>query len=274
MPELPEVETIRRQLFKVLKNKKIIDVEIKVPKMVRAPLLTFKKNVVGSKIFDIGRKAKLLIIGLSNGFSLLIHLKLTGQLIVKNEKDKPEKYTHFIFYFSDGTKLFFNDLRKFGFINIIKTVNLEKQLEKEKFGPEPLEKGFTLKLFKNLLEQKKISKIKPLLMDQTFIAGIGNIYAAEACFYAGIKPTRPAGSLKLEQIKKLHEGIKKILKEAIRKKGSSVNAYVDTHGRKGKYVPFLKVYDRKGEKCVRCGAKIKMIKLAGRGAYFCPKCQK
>lgn len=274
MPELPEVETIRRQLEKEIKGKKIIDVEIKVPKLVKAPLLTFKKAAAGSNIINFRRRAKLIIFDLSNSYSFLIHLKLTGQLITKNKEDKPEKYTHVIFYFSDDTKLFFNDLRKFGYIKLIETKKLDKELEKEKFGPEPLSKEFTLELFKELLNKKKVSKIKPLLMDQTFIAGVGNLYAAEVCFYAGVRPTRPAGLIKQEETKKLYDGIKKILKEAIKRQGSSVDTYVDIHGKKGGYIPFLKVYGRKGEKCFRCGTKIQMVNLAGRGTYFCPKCQK
>jgi len=274
MPELPEVETIRSQLERELKGKKIIDVEIKVLKLVRAPLLTFKKAIVGAKIEDVRRRAKLLIFCLSNGYSLLIHLKLTGQLIIKNEKDQAEKYTHIIFYFSDDSKLFFNDLRKFGYIKSVKPNELDSELAKEKFGPEPLKKSFTLKKFKELITNRKITKIKPLLMDQTFIAGIGNLYAAEICFYAGVRPTKPACLLKQGEIKRLYKGIKIILRNAIKKGGSSVDTYIDTRGRQGSFVPFLRVYDRKGKPCFKCNCKVKMISLAGRGTYFCPKCQK
>lgn len=274
MPELPEVETIRSQLEREVKGKKIIDVEIKVPKLVKAPLLTFKKAIIGSSITAIKRRAKLLLVSLSNGYSLMIHLKLTGQLIIKQAKDQPERYTHIIFYFFDSSKLFFNDLRKFGYIKLVEPDDLDNELAKEKFGPEPLEKSFTLEKFTELLADKKITKIKPLLMDQTFIAGLGNVYAAEVCFYAGVRPTKPAGLLKPDEIRRLYEGIKKILPKSIEKRGSSIDTYVDIHGRQGGFVPYLQVYGRKGQSCIKCKGKVQMVSLAGRGTYFCPKCQK
>lgn len=274
MPELPEVETIRSQLEREVKGKKIIDVEIKVPKLVKAPLLTFKKAIIGSSITAIKRRAKLLLVSLSNGYSLMIHLKLTGQLIIKQAKDQPGPYTHIIFYFFDSSKLFFNDLRKFGYIKLVEPDDLDNELAKEKFGPEPLEKRFTLEKFTGLLADKKITKIKPLLMDQTFIAGLGNVYAAEVCFYAGVRPTKPAGLLKQDEIKRLYEGIKKILPKSIEKRGSSIDTYVDIHGRQGGFVPYLQVYGRKGQSCIKCKGKVQMVSLAGRGTYFCPNCQK
>lgn len=274
MPELPEVETIKRQMVSELTDEKIVDVEVRLPRLVKAPLLTFKKSIVGAKILNVKRRAKLLIIELSKNFSLLIHLKLTGQLLVKEKNAVPEKYTHVIFYLSDGQKLFFNDMRQFGYIKLVKNDELDNVLAKEKFGPEPLDKDFTLDKFTDLLKQRKITKIKPLLMDQTFIAGLGNVYAAEVCFYAGVRPTKPAGLLTPGEIKKLYEGIKKILPKAIEKRGSSIDTYLDIYGQQGGFVPYLQVYGRAGQSCKKCRDKVKMIPLAGRGTYFCPKCQK
>ena len=271
MPELPEVETIRRELLQKIRSKKIASVEVLTPKMINCPVNEFIKIIKNAKIKDIQRRAKLLIIKLSNGYNLVVHLKLTGQFIYEIQDIK---YTHLIFTFEKGDKLFFNDLRKFAFVKLLDNKELKELLTKENFGPEPLEKNFTLDIFQNLLTQKKKAKIKPLLMNQEFLAGVGNIYASESCFYAKILPTRPAGNLTKKEIKELYQGLRKILSAAIIRKGSSVNQYIDIYGKKGEYVPFLKVYNRQGKLCLRCGTKIKKITLAGRGTYFCPGCQK
>jgi len=295
MPELPEVETIRRELLQDIKGKKIVSVEVLTPKIINCPTNEFIKIIKNAKIKDIQRRAKLLIIKLSNSYNLVVHLKLTGQFIYKfsaydesipaagtGAKGKrvpsyglqEKKYTRLIFTFENGDKLFFNDLRKFAFVKLLDNKELKELLTKENFGPEPLEKDFTLDIFQNLLTKKKKAKIKPLLMNQEFLAGIGNVYASESCFYAKILPTRPAGSLTKKEIKELYQGLRKILNAAIIRKGSSVDQYIDIYGKKGKYVPFLKVYGRQGKSCLRCGSKIKKITLAGRGTYFCSGCQK
>jgi len=273
MPELPEVETIRQQLFLKIKNKKIKKVEVKLPRMINIPAVQFERRVAGAAVRNIRRRAKLLILDLSNGWSIVIHLKLTGQLIYDGKEGKGRP--HIVYTFSDGHELKYYDFRLFGFAKLIKTREVEKFLEKEKFGPEPLDKNFTLEVFKNLLSKKPRAKIKPLLMDQTFIAGVGNVYAQEACFYARTLPTRLVDRLTDQEIKDLYEGLIKILKNSIGRKGSSVDTYVNVSGERGGYAPFLKVYGRAGEKCARGdGGVIKQIKLAGRGTCFCPKCQK
>lgn len=277
MPELPEVETIKKQLQKKIVGKKIKAVEIRLAKMIQGvKAKEFEKIVAGAKIKGIARRAKLLIIHLSNNYSLVIHLKLTGQIIYLNQKSKlkDQKYAHIIYYFTDESVLLHNDLRQFGWVKIIKTSELEKYFQKEGFGPEPLEKNFTLEKFKKLLAGKLKQKIKPLLMDQKFIAGVGNVYAQEACWGAKILPTRLVKTLKEEEIENLYHYLIKILKESIKYRGSSVDTYVDTEGKQGDYVSKLKVYDREEKPCFRCGAKIKRITLAGRGTYFCPGCQK
>jgi len=275
MPELPEVETISRQLKKDIVGKKIVGTKINFKKPIgKISVADFKKLTEGSEIKNVGRRAKLVLIHLSNGQTLIVHLKMTGRLLFVENEVSPNKHTHIIFNFSDGGKLFFEDWRKFGYVKIIPTKSLDDFFTCEKYGPEPLDKKFTAKVLKELLAKKSKKKIKPLLMDQAFIAGIGNIYAAEACFCAKISPERPAGMIKAGEVKKLHDCIIKILKLAISKHGSSVEAYVDSEGKKGGFVPFLKVYDRVGEKCFRCGGKIKEIRLGGRSTSFCPKCQK
>jgi len=243
MPELPEVETIRRQLSQKIVGKKLND-----------------KKIVGLR-----RRAKILIIDFNDGSSLVIHLKLTGQLIFNG---KPSQYTRKVFNFDDGSQLVFNDARKFGWWKEVKET---KTLEKE-FGPEAL--VVDLKTFKALLTKKPNSKIKPLLMDQKFIAGIGNIYSDEILFAAKIHPLRLVKTLTEKEIGQIFQNIKKILKKAIKHQGSSVEYYLDACGQKGDYVKYHKVYRRAGEKCSRCGTIIKRIKLAGRSAHFCPDCQR
>lgn len=277
MPELPEVETIKNQLQEKIVGKKIKAVEIQLSKMIQGvSALEFKEKIVGTKIEKIWRRAKLLIINLSSNYSLVIHLKLTGRLIYlsQNSKLKTQKYLHIVYYFDDDSVLVYSDWRQFGYVKLIETKKLDDLFKKEKFGPEPLEKNFTLEKFKKLLAEKPRQKIKPLLMDQTFLAGVGNVYAQEACFCAKILPTRVVRTLKEKEISDLYHCLIKILKESIRYRGSSVDTYVDVEGKTGEYVSRLKVYDREKEKCFRCADQIKKMTLAGRGTYFCPECQK
>lgn len=269
------METISRQLKKDITGKKIVATEVNFKKPIgKLSVADFKKLTEGAEVKDVARRAKLVLIHLSNGQTLIVHLKMTGRLLFVENEVSPKKHTHVIFNFGDGGKLFFEDWRKFGYVKIVPTKNLDEFFELEKYGPEPLGKNFTIKIFKELLEKKSKKKIKPFLMDQTFIAGVGNIYATESCFCAGISPERLAGKIRDEEVKKLHSCIIKILKSAISKRGSSVDAYVDVEGKKGGYVPFLKVYGRAGEKCFRCGGTIKEIRLGGRSTAYCPKCQK
>ena len=269
MPELPEVETIRRQLGKTIVGKKIKSVEITDFKKKIEPK-NLAERLKDLKIKRLDRRAKLLIIKLSNGENLLIHLKLTGQLIYQKIKS-PNKFTHAIFNFTDGSRLLFNDMRKFGYLRLTDKRGLER-LNGE-FGVEPLSKEFSLAEFKEVLVKRPNQKIKQLLLDQKFIAGIGNIYSDEALFIAGILPMRPAKSLKEEEIKKLWRVVPAILKKSLKVGGTSSDTYVDAYGHAGGFVPRLKVYGRENEKCRRCSGLIKRIKIGGRSAHYCPLCQ-
>ncbi len=293
MPELPEVETLRRELVSVIKGKIFVKAQIKVAKLIKpfSPA-NFQHKLKNKKILGIDRRAKVLIFELSGGLFLLIHLKMSGQLIFafKNPKaishklivgghpqpggldDLPNKFTHIIFYFSDGSKLYFNDLRKFGWAKLLDKAGL-KELTDE-FGVEPLDKKFTLKKFQEIIKKYPNRKIKQILMDQKLIAGIGNIYADESCFCSKILPIRTAEKINKAEIEKLFLCIKKILKLAILKKGTSANTYIQLDGSKGGMQPYLNVYGRKGEKCKRCDGIISKIKLNSRGTHFCAKCQK
>jgi len=271
MPELPEVETIKRQLNRKIKGKKIKKVEVYFPKLVKYPLKKFKDLVRGVKINNISRRAKLLIFELSNNYCLVIHLKLSGQIILNGQKSK---HTHLAYHFTNGDILLHNDLRKFGFVKVIPKDKLASFFIKEKFGPELLSQKFTLELFKEIILKRKKSKIKLLLMDQKFIAGIGNIYSDEILFFAKVLPLRITGTLTSSEIKRIFKGIKKILPEAIKKHGTSSRDYFDAYGKRGNYLSLIKVYQREGEPCLLCKTKIKRIKMGGRSAHFCSKCQK
>ena len=278
MPELPEVETIRNQLQRLIVGKKIREVKVNLPKMVKLPSGKFRKTIIGATVKEVRRRAKILIIELSNGWSLLIHLKLSGRLIFrkKGEELGPEdiKWNHLIYYFSDDSRLFHNDLRQFGYVKLVKSGELLDFFKKEKLGPEPLEKNFSFDKFLAILKKKPKARIKQFLIDQKNIAGIGNIYSDEILFFARVHPLRKVQELKYSEIKKVFEVIRKILLEAIRLKGSSVRDFLDALGKEGGYVPKLKVYGREGLSCSRCGTKIKRMKLGGRSAHYCSKCQK
>ncbi len=286
MPELPEVETIKRDLNKKIRGKQIAEIITDTPKMFTPRFSLARKKLIGGKIKDVERRAKLLIIKINKDLFLLIHLKMTGQLVYSPKKGKivvgghpitgvrdlPNKFTHVSFYFKDDSVLYFNDVRKFGYMKLVDRGDLEKILED--FGIEPLSGQFSLEKFKQILKKRKKSKIKQVLMDQKLLAGIGNIYADESLFAAGIRPMRRAGKISDKEAKKLYENIKKILKKAIERRGTSFSNYVDSEGKKGNFVPLLKVYGRGGEKCKKCGHVLKKTKVGGRGTVYCSFCQK
>jgi len=266
MPELPEVETIRRDLEKTIIGKKIVEVCVHNPTVIREPTVeAFKKLLSGSTIKQVLRKAKVLILELSNGKSLVIHLKMTGQLVYPGGRVG----SRVSFRLSDGTVLDFNDQRLFAELRVLDDWRDLKFIRE--LGPEP----FDLKPdeFKKMLAAKK-TKIKPLLMDQKFISGIGNLYAAEALFAAKINPSRPAQGLSDKEKEGLFLAIKSILKKAIEFGGSSIDDYVRLSGERGDYVKYHRVYAREGKPCLVCKSPIKRMALGGRGTYFCPRCQR
>ncbi|MCJ7646483.1 DNA-formamidopyrimidine glycosylase [bacterium] len=268
MPELPEVETIRRGLEKRILGKKVNRVEINTDRMLKEPSpKRFKEEVEGKIFEEVIRRGKYLILVLSSGKKIVVHLRMTGQLIY-GEKDINSRV---FFLLSDGKYLNLNDRRHLGEIRLVE--NWEKVPGIAKIGMEPLEENFTLKVFAEMLTKKK-AKIKPLLMDQEFLAGLGNIYAQESLFKAGIHPERQAHRLKRDEVKTLFSEIKKVLREAINCRGSSLSSYVDVEGRRGSFYSRLRVYGRGGEPCVKCKTPLKFIKLSGRGTGFCPECQK
>lgn len=288
MPELPEVETIKNDLRQKILKKKIKKVDLRLKKIVKSSKKSFALDLEENKFTNIKRRGKLLIFDLSQkNKCLLIHLRMTGQLIYQKDKeiiagghsdndnnnilDLPSKHTHIIFHFSDKSQLFFNDLRRFAVVKIVNKNELEKITSN--FGVEPLGKDFSLKVFKNIIESKN-GNIKAFLLNQKYIAGIGNIYTDEILFEAKVLPDRKTDSLKKEEVKKIFQAIKKILKKAVKYRGTTFNAYIDARGQKGNFTKFLKVYKREGKKCLRCKKGIiQKIKIAGRGTRHCNKCQ-
>ncbi len=266
MPELPEVETLKRDLEKAILGKRIEEVIIHNPRPIRQPTpALFKKQLEGAGIKNILRKAKVLVWELSTAQSLVIHLKMTGQLIYPgNTKD-----TRVSFKFSDKTFLDFKDQRLFAELRLLKDWHSLEFIRN--LGPEPFE--INVQDFKRMLADKR-TKIKPLLMDQGFISGVGNLYAAEALFRARIHPERRAESLSEKETETLFKELRETLYEAIKYKGSSVDQYVQLSGQPGGYVKYHKVYGRENKPCLVCKNPIKRITLGGRGTYFCPSCQK
>lgn len=270
MPELPEVETIKKDLTRLIIGRKILAINTDSPKQVKPSLKKVEKAIVGAEIKKIERRAKLLQIFLSNNQILVIHLKLTGRLLVRKKGAPKDDWQHVTISLNGNKELRFADLRKFGWVRLIKD---KKELEKllSEFGPEPLD-DLDLKKFKETLGSTGRA-IKIVLMDQKKISGVGNIYANDALFLARIDPRRPAKKITDKEAKKLYRAIEKVLRAGIKYRGASDQYYLDALGRKGSYQDHFLTYGRQGKKCFDCNGKIKRIKVGGRGTFFCPKCQ-
>lgn len=287
MPELPEVETVRSDLAQYVVGKKIKNVTIQsdFAKKIEPSVSEFINKVTGQTIKAAQRRGKLLILDLGDDHNVLIHLKMTGQLVFWWPGDKivpgghpiiqthahPDKYNKVLFTFYDGSRLYYNDPRKFGYLKYVN--NAVVATERSKYGVEPIDAAFTFKYFDSVLEKKKNLAIKKVLLMQDYIAGIGNIYADESCYAAGVLGTRVAKTLTLEERKKLYQSIKRIINKAIKYRGTSVANYTDGVGQQGNYARFLKVYSRVGKPCLKCKTTIKRTVVGGRGTSYCPKCQ-
>ncbi|MFA5163453.1 MAG: bifunctional DNA-formamidopyrimidine glycosylase/DNA-(apurinic or apyrimidinic site) lyase [Patescibacteria group bacterium] len=287
MPELPEVETIRGDLARKLVGLRIQSVEILNQKTVALAPAVFYKRLSSQSIDIVGRRAKLLFFKLKpSGEYLLVHLKMTGQLIYqdkhshlagghslsKEEGTKyPNRHTRVIFNFKNNGRLFFNDLRKFGYIKLASAGDLDDFIRRN-YGPEPLHPDFSLVSLAGALKSKK-TNIKAALLNQKNVSGLGNIYVDESLFLAKISPKRRADSLSAPELKKLYSAINKIIAQAIKDRGTTFNSYRDSEGRKGSFSHRLRVYGRHLSPCPTCGRPISKIKLAGRGTHYCSFCQ-
>jgi formamidopyrimidine-DNA glycosylase len=264
MPELPEVETFARQLKPALLGKTILAADLRWSRTLATPApKKFKEQVRGQKIHDLGRRAKYLLVQLTD-FMLIIHLRMSGDLLVRSAGEPPAKHDRLLLKLSGGQMLAFNDTRKFGRVWL--TADPESVLGK--LGPEPFSKAFTPKWLYAAL-QKKNRQLKPLLLDQTFLAGLGNIYTDEALHIAKLHPLAASDSVSLKQAGALHAAIRKVLQAGIRRNGASIDwAY-----RGGQFQNYFRVYDQEGKPCPVCGAEIQKITVGQRGTHFCPHCQ-
>jgi len=287
MPELPEVETVRIGLKRLLVGRDIAKVEHNWNKSFPNPKIEVDKYMINSKIIDVRRRAKILMIDLTENYSLVIHLKMTGQLVFRGNEDfgaghptdslvgkLPDKSTRVVITFYDGSKLYFNDQRKFGWMRLMPTTEIKNIDFMKKVGPEPLDDNFTNTEFISRLYKRKKSNIKAVLLDQTIIAGIGNIYADESLFAAGIHPASIVNAIPADRLKKLYISIKQILLLAIEKGGSTDRNYVNAEGKRGSYIDIAKVFRKEKQPCPKCNLAITKIRVAGRGTHVCLSCQK
>lgn len=295
MPELPEVETIAGDLNKKVAGKTIKRVWFDAPRMIKYPKnpRDFERDIKNTKILEVRRRAKYIKMFLDKDRALLIHPKMTGHILLgtwnlkhgtKSGKkiwvspddgainDKVNSYIHFIFYLDDGSMMAMSDVRKFGTLRLGRMEEIENLKEIKNLGPEPLGSNFKVDDFIGLLHLTK-RKIKQVLIDPSVIVGIGNIYSDEVLWDAKIYPLTPANEISKKKSKTLFGSIQKILKKSIKLRGTSMSDYRDTNGEKGGYYAERLIYHREGEKCLRCGSIVKRIKIGGRSAHYCPKCQ-
>ena len=289
MPELPEVEVVKKSLKKRINKLKFTNVSI-INKKLRYEIdKRYIKKIIGHNINNIKRRSKNIILNLDNGESIIFHLGMTGKLTIIDEKKKiiktsfsydqdklDEKHNHVIFFMNKGIKLIYNDVRKFGYIKIIKTNNINQSNHFNKLGPEPFAKSFNFEYFKKIKKKRQNIKIKDLLMDQKFIAGLGNIYVNEILFFCKINPKKKVRNLTKKDMANIIKFSRSVLKKAIQSGGSSIKDFSSSDGKSGKFQLFFNVYGKHGKNCSRrgCRATIQRVKISNRSTFFCNLCQK
>lgn len=287
MPELPEVETVRRGLASLIVGKTVQAVTHDTPKSFPNAPHDVEQFVLGARLIAIHRRAKVLWIELNTNYSLMIHLKMTGQLVfvapsvrfgAGHPNDSlvamlPDRSTRVTISFDDGSTLYFNDQRKFGWVRLLPTVEIPNIDFMKKVGPEPLEDDFTPKQFAVRFARRARTNIKAALLDQTVVAGVGNIYADEALWGAKIHPKRSVASLSDDEFRALYTELRAVMNVSIEKGGSSNKNYVNAEGKRGSYMDFARAFRREGLPCPRCGVTIEKLRVAGRGTHICPACQ-
>ncbi|WP_303841730.1 DNA-formamidopyrimidine glycosylase [Selenomonas ruminantium] len=273
MPEMPEVEIIRRYLDTQVAGKKIIHLTILLPRMIKWPDVEgFRALVTGRTIKGMNRRGKYLLMELDNASKVVFHLRMTGRLVYEPAGDTTDHHARVIFHLQDGASLVYGDTRTLGTIHGLKPQELGMLKGLAEMGPEPLSAEFTAEYLYRTASQRKVA-IKSFLLNQKYIGGIGNIYADEALFLAGIHPLRPANSLTQTECGKLWESVNKVIADGIADGGTTFRDYQNGEGGKGSHQEHLYVYGRKGEQCRICGAPIERVTVGGRGTHFCPHCQ-
>lgn len=286
MPELPEVETVRRGLHKLIIGKVVTTETHDTEKGFPNSPVDVKEFLIGAQVTDVRRRAKVLMIDLSTKYTLLIHLKMTGQLVFVGDtrfgaghpndslvNDLPDKSTRVTLEFKDGAKLFFNDQRKFGWMRLMPTIEIPNIDFMQKVGPEPLADEFTSQEFTGRFARRVKTNIKAALLDQSVVAGVGNIYADESLWGAKLHPKRLVASVTEQEFASLYTELRSVMNLAVEKGGSSNHTYVNAEGKKGSYMDFARVFRREGLPCPRCGTTIEKLRVAGRGTHICPHCQ-
>ena len=287
MPELPEVETVRRGLSELIIGKTIGSASNDTPKSFPNSEGDVRQFLVGAVVTAIRRRAKVLMIDLSTDYSLVIHLKMTGQLVFVSQDTRfgaghpndslvntlPDKSTRVTLEFKDGARLFFNDQRKFGWVKLMPTAEIANLPFMQKVGPEPLELDFSVNDFAERFKRRGRTNIKAAILDQSVIAGVGNIYADESLWGAKIHPKRLVESITREEFAELYTDLRQVMNLSIEKGGSSNRNYVNAEGKRGSYMDFARVFRREGLPCPRCGTTIEKLRVAGRGTHVCPFCQ-
>jgi len=272
MPELPEVETVARSLAPQVVGRTIVGVErLDWERMVETPPAPiFRDLIVGRRILAARRRSKWVLLDLDGGWSLAIHLRMSGKLTVQGPDETPRHHVHLVLRLDDGRRIFFDDERKFGRVRLLDSDGLAAL--DAAHGPEPLAASFTAAELARILAGRR-TKIKPLLLDQRLIAGIGNIYASEALWLARIHPLLPASAIDAAGAEALHVALQAVLNQAIAHEGSSLRNYRDSYGRQGQNQAHFRAYDRAGQPCQRCGTPIERIVAAQRSTFYCPVCQ-
>jgi formamidopyrimidine-DNA glycosylase len=286
MPELPEVETVRRGLHELILGLIVKTVEHDTPKSFPNAVHEVKEFLIGAAITDVRRRAKVLLIDLSTGYTLVVHLKMTGQMVYRgkavfgaghpNESligQLPDRSTRVTLSFTDGSHLYFNDQRKFGWMRLMPTIEVPEIDFMKKVGPEPLESDFTPEEFANRFKRRANTSIKAALLDQTVVAGVGNIYADETLWGAKVHPKRLVKTVTADEYAVVYRELREVMTLAIEKGGSTDKNYVNAEGKRGSYLDFARAFRREGQPCPRCGTEIIKFKAAGRGTHICPYCQ-
>ena len=287
MPELPEVETVRRGLSELIVGKVFASASNDTAKGFPNTETDVRQFLIGATIIEVRRRAKVLIVDLSTDYSLVIHLKMTGQLVYVSKDARfgaghpndslvntlPDKSTRVTLEFTDGSKLFFNDQRKFGWVRLMPTSEIPQLPFMLKVGPEPLEPDFTAAQFAERFKRRGRTNIKAAILDQSVVAGVGNIYADESLWGAKIHPQRLVETITPQEFERLYTDLREVMNLSIEKGGSSNRNYVNAEGKRGSYMDFARVFRREGLPCPRCGTTIEKMRVAGRGTHICPHCQ-
>jgi formamidopyrimidine-DNA glycosylase len=281
MPELPEVETVRRGLAPAMEGKRILRVETR-RKDLRFPFpANFNQRIEGAKLTRMGRRAKYLVAELSNGEALIMHLGMTGRFTVSGKQPgdfhhkagESDKHDHVVFAMQGGARVVFNDARRFGFMDLWPAASLETYAPFAGMGPEPISNAFSGAYLKEAFAGKK-TPVKSALLDQNVVAGLGNIYVCEALFRSGISPTKLAGSIRRDKLERLAVEVRKVIEEAILAGGSTISDYQSTDGELGYFQHSFRIYDREGEPCLVCDRPVKRLVQSGRSTFYCSACQK